>query len=166
MFFNIRKAFSLIFPTSYATTSGAVRLPGRLGHRRSGAGPCPGAPLPCRRTVLDVARRAPVLPLRGADAPHPSPCAAYLDGPQDWHGPRGGSSEPGHGSVLGAGDPTRPGILRGVPAHDYEEERSTTFLLAHYALRSGPRHLPYLPYSRSGRSSRSGRLPRHRARSP
>src|SRR5829696_3128154 len=53
MCFNIRKAFSLILPKSYATKSGAVRPPERLGHR---SGPPP--PLPCCSSAVSRDPRA------------------------------------------------------------------------------------------------------------
>src|ERR671910_2371955 len=84
MCFNIRKACSLILPTSYATKGGAVRPPECLGRRR-GAGPSPVPPrpsaailaAPCGRTVLGGGRRAPVRPPHVAVAPPPSPRAAW-----------------------------------------------------------------------------------------
>src|SRR5688572_31593322 len=75
---------SVILRRSYATTSGAVCPPERLGYR-SGAGPYPAAPRPSRgilaallgRTVLYVGRRAPVRLLRACAALRPSPRAAW-----------------------------------------------------------------------------------------
>src|SRR5918995_2518939 len=80
---NIPRALSLIFRTSYATR--AVVRPPELLLQRSGALSYPAAPRlseailpdPCGRAVLDGGRPAPVRPLRVADAPHPSPRAAY-----------------------------------------------------------------------------------------
>src|SRR5215217_3567222 len=75
-------------PTSrrhVATRGGAVRPPERLEHR-GGAAPPPAPPRPSEgtlaaavggRTVLDLARRAPVRPLRAANAPRPYHRAAW-----------------------------------------------------------------------------------------
>src|SRR5215212_4361600 len=82
---NIRRALSLTLRRPYATTSGAVRPPERLEHR-GGAAPPPAPPRPSEgtlaaavggRTVLDLARRAPVRPLRAANAPRPYHRAAW-----------------------------------------------------------------------------------------